>query len=210
MNYFVFDTETTGINKKTSQVIELGGFLLDEDFKIRKIAHFYCNIDEIIPAEAVEIHGIDNEKLMKLSKGKFFEDYIFSSSMKFFTEPEDIIFVGYNVDFDICMVNNSLLINGYDKLNFGNSVRNIPKTPGVYRLDMMKAVRGLLKLPNYIRLSQAVTKATSHSVEELKKRFTQLCERRDLGIEPGFHGALFDAYCTAIILGENSQYLYEI
>lgn len=210
MYYFVFDTETTGINKRTSQVIEFGGFLLDEKFRIRKIVHFYCNIDEIVPPEAVAIHGIDNEKLMKLSSGKFFEDYIFSNSMKFFTNPSDIIFVGYNVDFDICMVNNSLTINGYDKLDFGISVRNIPKTNGVYRLDMMKAVRGLLKLPSYVKLSQAVVNGTKYSVEDLKKRFTQLCERKDLGIEPGFHGALFDAYCTAVLLGENSKYLYEI
>lgn len=210
MEYMVFDTETTGINKRTSQVIELGGFLLDENFKIKKAIHFYCNIDEIIPEDAVAIHGIDNEKLMKLSRGKFFEDYIFSKSMKFFTEPKDIIFVGYNVDFDICMVNNSLTINGYDKLDFGKSVRNIPKTPGVYKLDMMKAIRGLLHLPRYINLSQAVSMGTKHSVEEIKERFNLLCERNNLGARQGLHGALFDSYCTAILLGENSKYLYEV
>lgn len=206
MKYFIFDTETTGLDRMKDEVIELGGILLDEKFSVEKVVHFYCSVDKVIPKQAVNIHGIDNGKLMKLSNNLFFEDYMLKAENNFITKPKDIFFIGYNVSYDINMVNNSLGNNGYDTLDFGRNTTSLNHTEGIYNLDLMRAVSSLLGTRGFIKLKDAVTRICKVNEEQLNEMFNTFCKERDISANAGYHGALFDTYCTTMLLANTYKY----
>lgn len=64
MREIVFDTETTGLDRLSDRVIEIGGVELDNRFPTGRTFHVYINPDgRSVHPDALAVHGISNEKL---------------------------------------------------------------------------------------------------------------------------------------------------
>ena len=73
MSYIFFDTETTGLDDD-DRIIQLSYIITDKKLNILGARNYFFDVDEI-SVGATAIHGIDKEKIVKLSGGKRFEDY---------------------------------------------------------------------------------------------------------------------------------------
>lgn len=111
---FVFlDTETTGLSLDTEtscgdEVIQIGGVITDENLKPLKIFDYLCDTTKINQhPKAFETHGITLEFLRQQVKDIYLEEILFTKLPELFEEP-DVIVVGYNVLFDINMINQTL------------------------------------------------------------------------------------------------------
>lgn len=82
MKYFLYDVETTGLTRR-DEVIQLSGFLLNEDLRKEQIINFYCYTQVETNPEAQKVHGLDKKLLWELSGGKTFEEQIFQYDFLF-------------------------------------------------------------------------------------------------------------------------------
>lgn len=93
---FVFlDTETTGLEYE-DQIIQLSYIITDDKFEIVESKNYYFDVDVEISSKATQIHGIDKEKIMELSKGKKFKDYAKDILWDF----QNAKVICHNADFD--------------------------------------------------------------------------------------------------------------
>ncbi len=60
----VFDTETTGFDPLNGdRVIEIGAIELENHLPTGRVYHQYINPERDVPAEAVAVHGLTEERL---------------------------------------------------------------------------------------------------------------------------------------------------
>lgn len=202
MKYFLYDTETTGLQNK-DEVIQFAGYLLDEKFRKLDIVNFYSYTQVPIHKKAYEAHRIDKKLLWKLSGGRTFEEQIFKYD--FIRDENDITFIGYNVQFDNRLVNQTLKNNGYDPIDFGIKTNSLSKETGRYNLDLMRILATLLNHNISMKLNVATRKIRSRSITEINKVFDVIFEnfgipsdlpqglKDDIEISK-FHNALYDSF----------------
>ena len=119
--FIVFDTETTGlfrqgldtlntpaaITAKGSEVCQIGGLVLDETMSPLKLFCHYCDTVVANSSQAaLEVHGIDMRNCRQYVTGQFLPEVMQRFLPEFF-EP-NVIFIGYNVEFDMAMVAQTL------------------------------------------------------------------------------------------------------
>jgi len=156
----VFDTEGTGLTKLVgnlqqplsvaksgAEVIEIGGLFLDERLQPIKFFKHYC--DCMAPhsdAQAFAVHGIELEFIRRYVSGVFFEEVVATWLPEFL--EDDILFIGYNVDFDLKMAAQSM--RDFPK-QFIMPKRMFVKVPrrGRYSLDVMQYLPQKRKLSSY-------------------------------------------------------------
>ena len=96
------DTETTGLDFKTDDVIEFAAVILDGDevTSVRK----YIMSDKPSSEQAIAKHHLTSEKLKTLTSHTRYESL--ASIREFFTEflGQDPLFVGMNIPFDLTML----------------------------------------------------------------------------------------------------------
>ncbi|WP_166381680.1 PolC-type DNA polymerase III [Polaribacter sp. 11A2H] len=102
--FVVFDTETTGLDKKKDRVLSIGAVaLINNTLNVNDSFEVYLK-QEIFNPETVHIHGILKEgnttKITELEALKQFLKYIGNS-----------VLVGHHVGFDVAMINQILLRN---------------------------------------------------------------------------------------------------
>ncbi|WP_394862397.1 3'-5' exonuclease [Paraclostridium bifermentans] len=215
MKYFVFDTETTGLYAN-DEVIQFSGLLFDENKELLDVVNFYCNSSKLIPKEVEAVHGLSNKVLNELSGGLFFEDKIMRYPWLY--NPKGIVFIGYNVAFDIKMVNNTLSLAGYERIDFG---QNVPKIPAVirecdrdknYNICLMKTLKDNLGLKSYAKLEHLANKYVSEKPEDLAKLRKNIIDYYKLEDnkynEQGFHDSLFDSIVTVSLFRRFGEFYY--
>lgn len=216
MLYFIFDTETSGLpdmndrlKENPYEVIQLSGFLVTEDFKIKQVVNLYCNISKPISPGAVAVHGIDNKKLLKLSKGLTLEDHLVNPKYSWLTNPKDIAFIAYNVDFDKRMVNDSLKNNGYKGIDFGREVNILPKrgSKGVYNMCLCKASKAAFGYRRLRKLIDVVSEKLPYSETQINKGLDRICKGFGVSREQAsYHDALFDSQALLLLLWKYIMY----
>ena len=102
MKYLIFDTETTGTDVVRDRVIEL----CIVDWDTGEAMEWRFNPNRPIPAEATAVHGISANDLVGCPSFKEHAEELCS----IFNAAE--VFIGYNVQFDIDMVNSELERSG--------------------------------------------------------------------------------------------------
>lgn len=96
----LFDTETTGLDEKSNEIIEFGGLLLKKEdgrFKLEKEIDFFIKNNSPIPPFIENLTHI-NDKMCEngLTKEEFFNE------MKcFFKDSKEILLIAYNTPFDM-------------------------------------------------------------------------------------------------------------
>ena len=134
MIYNFFDTETTGLGD-TDEVIQIGGVITDESLK--PIRAYCYNADTTAPfihPKVTAINKLTLEILRTTARDIYIEQVLNDFIKEFYAD--DVIFCGYNVKFDIRMLNNSIR-NDNLKVNFGKKITPplLPKV-GAWNLDV--------------------------------------------------------------------------
>ena len=100
--YLFFDTETTGLNRNTSHLVQIAWILIDEDGNEESRRNHIIRPDGfIIPHAASEIHGITTTHANKY--GEPLEDVL-----EEFTDVAELatILIAHNIDYDIAILKN--------------------------------------------------------------------------------------------------------
>lgn len=149
--YIIFDTETTGLTfsyakkdeapaglaERGDEVCQIGGIICDEKMIPYKLFCHYC--DTIKPQcdpKAFAVNEIDMEEVRKYVRCEYLSKVI-SEYIPEFLE-DDIVFIGYNVKFDLQMVKQTLANMPGDftyEIFTGNM---IPTTSGRIGIDVMQ------------------------------------------------------------------------
>ena len=110
MREVVMDTETTGLDPyQGHKIVEIGAVELLNHIPTGRTFHKYINPRRVMPKEAFDVHGLDNEFL----KGKpVFKD-IAEMFLDFIEESTLVI---HNANFDIKFLNHELESTGFETL----------------------------------------------------------------------------------------------
>lgn len=212
MEYFVFDTEASGMGEK-AELIQFAGIRLTEDLKIKGLVNWFCNINTIVEPEAFAVHKLDNAKIAKLSGGNYFEDYLMLPEADWLRNPKDITFIAYNTRFDKRIINQTLKLNGYGEVNFGRKETLVPNklSNGVYNFCLMEACNSVFNHNLYNKsLKEMVANQTRYPDREIMSMLDKLCKQFKVNnFDTGFHGALFDALATTLLLHSNRRYFFK-
>ncbi|WP_405293394.1 PolC-type DNA polymerase III [Methanobrevibacter sp.] len=141
MKVIYFDTETTGLEYESCQIIELA-MLVVEDGRIVKEYDRFINIEKDLPAKITEITGITDEMLITegVSEGEVAKD------LKDNLTPGTLM-IAHNCQFDLAFVN-FLLKRHYPSDEVDDILDNLDW------LDTLTVVKDRMKFPH--RLIHAV------------------------------------------------------
>lgn len=210
MYYVVFDTETTGleklqgslaqphsVTKNGSEVIEIGGLFLDENMNpIKGFCHYCDCLASHSDAQAFATHQIQLEDIRAHISGVFLEEVMVNFLPEFY--DEDILFIGYNANFDMRMTAQSLR-DFPVPFKLGRRVTARMPTSGRNVLDVMDFLG-----PHRVKLS-----SFESWLQPYREEFMSLY-RRVLPVETNItsmyleswekaHNALYDAVSTYLL-----------
>lgn len=206
MMYLLLDCESTGLETK-DETTQVSIMKTDENFVVKKVYSFYCSITSEFSAGAIEKTGINHNVLNKLSNGKFLEDYL-QEYYELFSAP-DVVYIGYNVFYDLTLINNTLENNGYNRIDFGDEIAKLNVTSGRHYFDLMRFMSNMLWNGTNRNLEVA-TRLLGLTDEQLSKMFEKvliLCDQKRATKEKTFHDAVYDNFC---VLGLLSKFRKEI
>lgn len=181
MKYVVFDTETTGTNPRTAELLEFGAikFKCDDngiDLKSIQYTDQYFYIDHEVPAGARNVNGLTQELLAKYSNGDYLEDKI-DTLREFIYDPE-VCMVNYNSGYDMTVMECNLQRSGLPSMKYKSNV-DIMKLCKVNN----RAVKLAIARQNHILVNE--------SYDNYMKMYTSL-----FGKTLRSHSALSDTYDT--------------
>lgn len=201
MKYIILDTETTDLN---GDVIQLSFIVLNDDLRIESFESFYCDTNNIVSDEAFNVHGLSNEFVHEQSNGRYLEDYLFNNPKykQLFFEEEQVVFVGYNIDFDLKAINNTLMSKT------GLTLPAISQTTyplnvngkGYYKYDLMTFYKKLSGKKYGFKLIDMVDSYLG--AYDLDQIFGNIVKRFDLNVGKNYHDAAYDTFCTVMLFYE--------
>ena len=111
LDIIVFDTETTGV-RASDEIIQFSGLRYKKEgdrYRVKDKLDVYIQPTKAVPAEATKVNHITNQFL----KDKEPAEVVAPEIKKFFGDMR-CIFVGYNVQFDIKMLNHMFMLAAGD------------------------------------------------------------------------------------------------
>ena len=181
MNYVFYDFETTGLDTKFSQPIQIAAIAVDENFElIDEPINVRCKLkDGVIPnPSALLVHKVPIEVLLNEQSFYSMMDFIHTK----FTSWGPAIFIGYNsIRFDEEILRSSFFQSLYDPY--------LTNTNNNSRTDLFKIVLGLSALKeNVLDIPVNDKGKPSYKLENIAK---------NNGVEHlSAHDALSDVYAT--------------
>jgi DNA polymerase III subunit epsilon len=121
----VFDTETTGLDRKTDRIVEIGCVEIVDLMPTDRTYHQYINPLMPVSRDAYKIHGLSDVFLRSKPTFKRIHN-------RFLSFIEGARLVAHNATFDISMINEEL-----DRLDIGPLKNEVVDT-----LELAKQVRG--------------------------------------------------------------------
>lgn len=197
MKYIILDTETTDLN---GEVIQLSFMVLNNDFDVEMFKSFYCNTEELVSDGAFNVHHISNKMLEELSDGKYIEDYLLDEYKDIFFS-EGVVFIGYNVGFDLKRINYSLESTGLGlpATRICPDLRRLDKKLA-YQYDLMATCRRKLKQIKGLNLAEAVNRLVPKKID-CDNVYRYLCDTFNVRTAgTNYHDASYDVACTYVLL----------
>ena len=185
MNYVVWDIETDSAQTDWATIIEIGGILLDENFKELERFSARCRLpqDRVPSATAL---CINKSNVDLLTKGNLSHYEMLSQVEKKFREWSPATFLGYSsINFDDEVI----------RKEFFKSLRKpyITNTEGNVRHDALNIVRGAFAIDDNVLKTELNPKGNKSMKLESLARLN--------GFESsGAHSALFDTELTVKVL----------
>lgn len=150
--FIVFDTESTGLKRTTvdlsipsgmrargDEVCQIGGLILDERMEPQRLFCHYCDTIAVeSDAKAFEVHGISMKEVRQHVRCQYLTNVLYDHVPEFFWN--DIMFVGYNVEFDMEMVAQTLS-NSDVEFKWTPLKGNIVPKTGRYSIDVAEFYR---------------------------------------------------------------------
>ena len=145
----ILDTETTGLDIRDGhRIVEIGCLEIENFLPTKKTFHCYLNPERKVSEQAFKVHGYSDEFL---SKQKKFSDIV--DEFLEFIEGKKLVI--HNAKFDISHINNELMRENRDKINFENVIDTLEvaknKFPGAqisldalckrYKIDNSRRVK---------------------------------------------------------------------
>lgn len=187
MRYVFFDLETTGV-KRSSDILEFGALIFNDDLKLIEVRNQYFKCDDI-PASATAVHGLTPIKLQMYNATDW--ENAAEEIFKLVNSP-DVILCGHNVvGYDIPVLKNNLEMAG------------IVWNPDYSRtIDTMKLYNA--SFSGSKSLQSATATAASHlsiSIRKIEQMFRSSPMIADKIVDKTamFHNALFDSYCSFVV-----------
>lgn len=213
--FISFDTETTGLRKCTSpdlntpaaitargdEMIQIGGLILNNDMKPTKLFCHYCDTVLADSSEgALNVHGISQRNIRDYLLCKYPAEVMHEYLPEFFYD--DVIFLGYNVEYDMSMVAQSLA-NSPGTFEWKKARGSIVPKHGRYSINVADFVMNDGK---YQKLSTFVDWLEPYR-EQFFNRYSHLklqtnCIELLSGEWEKAHNSFFDALNTYLIWGE--------
>ena len=214
--FIVFDTEGTGLSKmlstrlneplaltaRGSEVCQIGGIILSERMIPLKLFCHYC--DTVLadsPPRPFSIHGITQRQVRQYLCGQFLPEVMMQYLPEFFYP--NVIFIGYNVEFDMTVVAQSLA-NSPLPWNWKRFTASVVPRRGRHSIDVSEYVK---RNGHYRSLS-----SFSQELATQRLQFLSYYERR-MSVETNCiemlqdtwekeHNAFFDALNTFLLWGD--------
>jgi len=183
-----FDTETTGTHPVKNDIIQIAG-VIEIDGQEKERFNFTCqpfsweNIDQ----EALDVHGMDEEKLKTFKKpGEVYQELktIFTGHVNPYDRDDKFIVCGYNVKFDIDFLSEFFKKNGNN-----------------YLFSFFGTVKDPLPILNYLK---SIGKIDSENL-----KLFQACEFFGIDIKNA-HDALADIEATKAIIEKTDELMNQI
>jgi DNA polymerase-3 subunit epsilon len=118
MREIVLDTETTGLDPKTQRLVEIACVELVNHLPTGRNFHKLIDPEMEVPAEAVAVHGLSNDKL----KGAPVFAEIVGEFLEFIGDSKLVI---HNAEFDIGFINAELARLGFPKLPIARALDTV-------------------------------------------------------------------------------------
>lgn len=205
MNFVIFDTETTGTYGK-DEVIQFTAIVTDENAKAKSIYNFYCDTPKKSHPSALAVHGITPAILKHFSEGKTFEDYYYNTPELF--GLEDVTWVGYNVNFDMRLINQTLRNNGLREHNFGSKVTSPDAVKGIHYYDLMTPLSKKFFNLSKVQLGTAAS-LTGLGEKQLLDAFTERVAPKLKLHSMGAHNSAYDTFVTWMLFAKYRQQLIQ-
>ena len=140
-NYILFDTETTGI-EDTDRIIQVGGIFITQAGEVEVIDEL-CQTNQLIPFEAMEVHGITPEYLSQKAKVPYNET-AFSQKINSLNNEENYL-VAHNLSFDLKMIEKEGFECKMKKIDSLRCARHLYPDENRHRLQYLRYSLGLYK-----------------------------------------------------------------
>lgn len=197
MRYAVFDLETTGLSSK-DEAIQFGCVLTNSNFEAESLINFYCYTQQKISANALKVHNINRDMLMKLSNGLTFEDQMQRYPNLF--NAKDIVWVEYSTNgFDMRVLNQTLRNNGLPEYNFGQKIHTLNKQEGVWNFNLCGALAAQFYRGVPRKLAQA-TSLLGYPPGTIDRIYNNYLTAKSNVSGACFHNADYDAFVTWLLL----------
>ena len=211
MQYIVLDTETTGLTKKYSdlrtpcslrdngdEVVQIGGLVLDDDMNPARAFCHYCDLlMPAMPEKAYSINGIALGDVRSKVENIFLEEVV----VKWIPEImlEDSIIFGYNAEFDVHMIAQSMrnFYGGFRKYKRVTSPI-LPDT-GNWVVDVMSYLPKRVKLTSLYSSCSTERELFYRNYANKLKLETNAPELLEPTISQA-HNSLYDAIETYLVL----------
>lgn len=198
MDYFIFDTETTGLNNR-DEVIQFSALLVDETFEtIKGFNSFYCMTSMPIHPEAYAVHKIKEEDLMELSGGKFFEEQFYDCMRGV---PENVGFIHYSTGLDLRVVNQTLNNANLPSYDFGQKVACLSEAIGRHNYSPLGQIHKMTGVRTSLNNALTLIAGYNQQAFDTKfKNFVRLIQSSgknlqiDLNSDSFKHNAFYDAF----------------
>lgn len=113
--FFVFDTETTGINVFEDRIVQFFGATADSQGNLLDTWEFFINPGVPVPEEAAAVHGFDDKFLAE--NGDDPEKTLIRIKY-LFLEKRDLVQVAFNMNYDLSIIDAEMKRHGVSD-NFG-------------------------------------------------------------------------------------------
>lgn len=193
MNIVFYDTETTGFGVR-DEVIQVAGIITNMDLKIVKVFNRHCFTNSRIQPEAQAVHGIDRNKLLRLSRQKYIEEVL--EEIGVFNYP-NAIYAAFNDKFDKRLMNQSLINNGNSPLDFGRTIYTFERKlkKGRYNICTMNLFCNALNNGNRWKLETFIRKKAGVPYETFQEYYKIFSSKLEIATGGElFHDALFDSF----------------
>lgn len=186
--YIFLDTETTGLNAYSNQILQLSYIITDKNLNIINAKNFYIDPDTEIEPGASAVHGITKKKIQELSRGKKFKDI----AGEVFEDINNAKIICHNTKFDLSFL----------KKEFAQLDKSI-KTDDNF--CTMQYYTSELRIKNYYgykwpKLSEVVNYLALDKLELIEKA-KEIYNTNEVD----YHDSRFDVYVTYVIY----SYIYK-